>query len=180
MLRTAVLLLLALVSPALAAEATRTEAARLRFSVPPAWTRVPAPSDFRAAQMKIPRAGEDKDDGSLVLYHFGEGKGGSVEENLERWYGQFTQPDGKPSRDAAVITMKTVNKLRITAVDLSGTYSGMGMGGAKEAAKPGYRMLAAVVEGQGGPWFWKAIGPEATIAGAKAGFDAMLASLEAH
>jgi hypothetical protein len=179
MLRTA-LFLLTFVAPAFAADTSRTEAARLRFSVPAAWTRVPAPSDFRAAQMRIPRAGEDKDDGSLVLYHFGEGKGGSVQENLERWYGQFTQPDGRPSKDAAVITMKTVNKLRITAVDLSGTYQGMGMGGAKEAAKPGYRMLAAIVEGQGGPWFWKAIGPEATIAGAKNGFDAMLTSLESH
>ena len=179
MLRIA-LLLLALVSPALATDTARTEAARLRFSVPASWTRVPAPSDFRAAQMKIPRAGEDNEDGSLVLFHFGEGKGGSVQENLDRWYGQFTQPDGKPSRDAAVITMKTVNDLRITAVDLAGTYQGMAMGGAKEAAKPGYRMLAAIVEGKGGPWFWKAVGPEATIAGAKSGFDAMLASLEAH
>ncbi len=179
MLRTA-LFLLALVSPTLAADTVRTEAARLRFSVPAAWTRVPAPSDFRAAQLRIPRTAEDKEDGSLVLYHFGEGKGGGVEENLDRWYGQFAQPDGRPSRDAAVITMKTVNKLRVTAVDLSGTYQGMGMGGAKDAAKPGYRMLAAVVEGEGGPWFWKAIGPEVTMAGAKSGFDAMLASLEAH
>lgn len=179
MLRIA-LVLVALVSPTFAADTVRTEAARLRFAAPASWTRVPAPSDFRAAQWKIPRAADDKEDGTLVLYYFGAGKGGGVEENLDRWYGQFTQPDSRPSRDAAVITVKTVNGLRVTAVDLSGTYQGMGMGGAKDAAKPGYRMLAAVVEGEGGPWFWKAIGPEATIAAAKSGFDAMLASLEVH
>src|SRR6266850_4921946 len=167
------LVLLTLVSPTFAADTVRTEAARLRFVVPAAWTRVPAPSDFRAAQWKIPRAAEDKDDGTLVLYYFGEGKGGGVQENLDRWYAQFTQPDGRPSRDAATVTMKTVNGLRVTAVDLSGNYEGMGMGGAKDAAKPGYRMLAAVVEGEGGPWFFKALGPEATMAAAKSGFDAM-------
>lgn len=174
------LAILALVSPTFAADMVRTEAAHLRFAVAAPWTRVPAPSDFRAAQWKIPHAEEDKDDGSLVLYFFGEGKGGGVQENLDRWYAQFTQPDGRPSRDAATITMKTVNKLRITAVDLSGSYEGMGMGGNKDAPKPNYRMLAAVVEGEGGPWFWKALGPAATMAGAKNGFDAMLASLEAH
>jgi hypothetical protein len=179
MLRIA-LVLLTLACPTFAADTVRTEAARLRFAVPAAWTRVPAPSDFRAAQWKIPHTAEDKDDGSLVLYFFGEGKGGGVQENLDRWYGQFTQPDGRPSKDAAVITMKTVNGLRVTAVDLSGSYEGMAMGGGKDAPKAGYRMLAAVIEGEGGPWFWKTIGPEATMAAAKSGFDAMLASLEAH
>src|SRR6185295_133472 len=99
MLRIA-LVLVALCSRTFAADTVRSEAARLRFAVPAGWTRVPAPSDLRPAQWKIPRVGEDEDDGTLVLYFFGEGKGGGV-ENVDRWYGQFTQPDGRPSRDAA-------------------------------------------------------------------------------
>jgi hypothetical protein len=46
-----------------------------------------------------------------------------VDENLDRWYGQFTQRDGRPSRDAAVLTTRTVNGLKVTAVDLTGTYN---------------------------------------------------------
>ena len=94
----------------------------------------------------------------LVLFFFGPGQGGSAEQNVERWTGQFTQPGGKPSKDAAVVTIKTVNGLKQTSVDLAGTYKAMQMGGAGGAAKPGWRLLAAVVEGPGGPWFWRLVG----------------------
>jgi hypothetical protein len=181
MLRRAGALVLALgVIAAATAETMRTEAAGLRFAVPKTWTRVPAPSDVRAAQYRIPRASGDSEDGELIVYFFGKGKGGSAQDNLERWYGQLTQPDGRPSRDAAVVTMRTVNGLHVTAVDLAGTYTGSAMGGGQTAPKPGTRMLAAVIEGEDGPWFFKAVGPAATIGLAKAGFDALLASLEAH
>jgi hypothetical protein len=164
-------------APALAADTVRTEAVGLRLSVPKAWTRVPAASDVRAAQWKLP--GDGAEDGELVLFFFGKGKGGGTQENLDRWFGQFTQPDGRPSRDAAVTTIRTVNGLRVTSVDVAGTYRGMPMGGAAEP-KPDSRMLAAVIEGEDGPWFFKAVGPRATIARAKDGFDALLASVEAH
>jgi hypothetical protein len=171
----AVLLLAAL---AVAADVVRTEAVGLRFAVPRAWTRVPAPSDVRAAQWKVP--GANGDDGELVLFFFGKGKGGSVQDNLDRWFRQFTEPDGKPSRDAAVTTIRTVNGLRVTSVDVAGTYLGAQMGGGSTQPKADQRMLAAVIEGEDGPWFFKAVGPRATIGQAKDGFDEMLASLEAH
>jgi hypothetical protein len=167
--------------PALAlvaqAAPVRHEAAGLRFAVPGDWTRVPAPSDMRAAQYRIPRAEGDPDDGEIVLFFFGPNRGGGVEENLNRWYGQFTQPDGKASKDVAVKTTRKVRDLDVTLVDLSGTYAGMGPGA---APAPNRRMLAAIVEGKGGPWFWKAIGPAATIETAKAGFDQLIDSLELH
>jgi hypothetical protein len=170
-------LAMAMAMPAAAGEATaRTEAAGLRFNLPTAWTRVPATSDVRAAQFRIPPA-DGAAAGELVLFFFGPGKGGSVDANLERWYGQFTQPDGRPSRDAATVTKRTVHGLEVTVVDLAGTYSGMGMH-AEPAADS--RMLAAIVSGEGGPWFWRAIGPRATIAAAKPTFDEMIGSLEAH
>jgi len=37
-----------------------------------------------------------------------------------------------------------------------------------------------VIEGPGGAWFLKVFGPAATVAAAKDGFEAVLASLEAH
>src|SRR5262245_46699588 len=96
----------------------RGEAAGLRFSVPDPWTRVPPPSDRRAAQFRLPRAASDTDDADAILFFFGVGKGGSAQDNLDRWYGQFEQPDGRPSKDAATVTTRTVHGLRVTAVDL--------------------------------------------------------------
>ena len=175
----AALLSLALVAPALG-ETVRSEAAGLRFSVPGDWTRVPAPSDMRAAQFKVPRAGTDAEDAELVLFFFGPGQGGSAEQNVDRWTGQVVQPDGKPSKDAAVVTIRTVHGLKQTSVDVAGNYKASPMGGAGGEAKNGWRLLAAVVEGPGGPWFWRLTGPDATVAAAKKQFDAVLASLEAH
>jgi hypothetical protein len=41
-------------------------------------------------------------------------------------------------------------------------------------------MLAAVIEGEEGPWFLKVTGPARTIAEAQPGFEAALSSLAAH
>jgi hypothetical protein len=174
-----VLLAVALAVPA-GADTLKSEAAGLRFRVPEDWSRVPAPSDMRAAQFRVPRSGSDGEDGELVLFFFGQGQGGSADQNLDRWTGQFTQPDGKPSKDAAVVTIRTVNGLKETSVDVGGTYQPAPMGGAGGAAKSGWRLLAAVVEGPGGPWFWRLTGPEATVGAAKPHFDDLLASLQPH
>jgi len=178
--RATLILLVVGVTPVLAGETTRTEAVGLRFAVPNTWTRVPAPSDVRAAQWRIPRAASDPTDGEVVLFFFGKGKGGSVQDNLDRWYAQVTEPDGRPSRDAGVVTSRTVNGLRVTSLDLPGTYRPSPMGGGAAEPRPGSRLLAAVIEGDDGPWFFRAVGPDATIAAAKAAFEAMLASVEPH
>jgi len=178
--RAGLLALILLGSPALA-DSIRTEAAGLRFRVPKEWTRVPATSEMRAAQYRIPSAPGDSEDGELVLFFFGKGRGGSVEDNLERWYGQFEQPDHRPSREAALVTTQTVNALRVTVADLTGAYTpGMSAGGRAKERRPGFRMLAAIVEAPDGPWFFKAVGPAATIGQAKRSFDDLVASLELH
>src|SRR5437867_2545214 len=55
MRRVSTLLLLAFAA-GVAAESLHTEAAGLRFAGPRDWSRVPAPSDVRAAQDRLPRA----------------------------------------------------------------------------------------------------------------------------
>jgi hypothetical protein len=176
MRRVAPLLLLAFTS-AVAAESVQTEAVGIRFAVPHEWNRVPASSELRAAQYRLPRAPGDAEDGELVLFFFGKGKGGSADDNLTRWYGQLTEPDGRNPREVATVTSRTVRGLHLTAVDVAGNYLG---GAPGSAPRPGFRLLAAVVEGEGGPWFFKAVGPSATIGAAKPGFDALLESLQAH
>jgi hypothetical protein len=53
----------------------------------------------------------------------------------------------------------------------------MGMG--SSSPQPGFRLLGAVVEGPGGPWFFKATGPDATLGPQKDAFVAMLKSVRA-
>jgi hypothetical protein len=183
----AVMAALAAASPAMAEPAgstamRRVEDAGLRYSVPASWQRVPAPSDMRAAQYRIDGpTPEPADDAEVVLFFFGPGQGGTTEANLDRWYAQFTQPDGKPSREAAVVTVRTVNGLKVTSVDLSGTYTAAAMKPSAAAGpKPDTRMLAAAIEGPGGPWFLRIVGPTAVVGTVAGDFNATLLSLEAH
>ena len=48
---------------------------------------------------------------------------------------------------------------------------------AETKKKPAYRMLAAVAETKGGPWFFKLTGPERTVEKNRAAFESLLASI---
>jgi len=53
------------------------------------------------------------------------------------------------------------------------------MGTGPTTEKPGSRLLGAVVEGPGGPWFFKAAGPDATLSAEKDNFLKLLHSVRA-
>ena len=169
--------LLALLVATARAEPVRTEAAGLRFAHPSEWTRVPAPSDMRAAQFRVAKADGDAEDAEVVLFFFGKGQGGSAQDNLDRWRGQMGE--GASAKAAGTVTIKTIHGLKVTSLDVAGTYKPMARGG-DATPHPGYRLLAAVIEGEGGPWFLRLVGPEATVKAAKPGFDATLESVETH
>jgi hypothetical protein len=150
----------------------------LQWTPPPNW-KPQAERPMRAATYLVPAAPGDKDNGECGVYYFGQGQGGSVQANLDRWIGQFLQADGKPSPNAAKTSTETVHGLKVTTVDVSGAYTGMGgpMAGAGPA-KPGYRLLGAIAEGPEGSLFFKFTGPAKTVAANQAAFQKMIQSLK--
>jgi hypothetical protein len=175
----AIVLLVSLAVRVLAADDGRMEeVAGLRFAVPEGWERVEATSPVRAAQFRIPRAGRKQEDGELILLQYGVRKGGTALDFAQRWYAQFTEPDGRASKEAASVTRRSVNGLTVEVIDLAGTYR-PAMGPMEHRVKPNWRLLGAVVEdGDRGPWYWRAVGPAETMEKAKAGFDALIGTLE--
>jgi hypothetical protein len=114
----------------------------------------------------------------LVAYHFGATGAGSVEANLARWFGQFEQPDGRPSKDAARVEQRTIAGLQVTRVEVSGRYVAEVRPGAQERHdQADAAMLAAIIQAADGAYYLKMVGPRATVEAARAGFDAMLASI---
>ncbi len=159
-----------------AANGARTESSQgLSYRVPADWTSEEPTTSMRAAQYKIP-VGKDEQSPELVLFYFGEGQGGGAAANIDRWISQFEQPDGKPSADKAKRETKTVGQFKVMTVRLNGTYAGSMMGDAKP--EPNSRMWAAVVEGKGGPWFFKAVGPQKAMEKADRQFDQLIDSLQ--
>src|SRR5438874_10525741 len=95
----------------------------LRFKAPDGWTVEKPNSSMRVAQYKLPKAEADNDDTTLVLYYFGATQGGTSQANIDRWISQMKQPDGSASKDKAKTETTTINGLKVTTVDVSGTYT---------------------------------------------------------
>ena len=101
--------------------ASASLSAALKYDAPAGWMSKPPASSMRVAEFTLPKVAGDAEDATLGIFFFG-GQGGNVEANLDRWIGQMTQPDGKPSKDVAKTSKFTSRGLAITLVDLNGTY----------------------------------------------------------
>lgn len=147
----------------------------LEFTLPDGWIEEAPTSSMRKAQFRLP--GTDGQDAELAIF---AGIGGSAQQNVERWIGQFSSADGSPVKDQAKITNRQVNGLKITQVDVSGVFNSGGMGpmGGSGEPKSNYRMLAAVVESPIGPWYLKLTGPEPTVSQWEDSFNQYLDSVQ--
>ncbi len=149
----------------------------LRFTVPSEWREDPdRRTPLRFAQYRLPRAAGDTEDAELAIL---VGMGGGVEANLERWRKQFAAADGAELPDDAVCVEKfAVGELRVTLLDVTGRYRSDAMMLAGQAATgDNYRMLAAIVETSGSPWYFKLVGPAATVGEHRDRFLELLHSL---
>lgn len=139
---------------------------------PKAWVTKATTSKMRVTSFTIGEA-------ELVVYYFGEGGAGSTDANIERWFGQLTQPDGRPTRDVATIEHSKVAGQDLTLVSVSGHYRAEAMPGSDEMVdKPDQALLAAIVMSPHGPYFFKLLGPKATVDAQAAVFRATLQSLQ--
>lgn len=135
----------------------------LKFRVPAGWVEEERASTMRVAQYRLPKAPGDTEDASLVLYYFGQGQGGSTTANIDRWIGQMKQPDGTAAKGAKDEQL-VANGLKVTTVDVSGTYvAETAPGSGTFNNKPDYRLRAAVVETPNGSYFVKLVGPQKTV-----------------
>ncbi len=133
------------------------------FPAQEGWVVETPTSAMRKAQFRLPRAEKDAADASLVVYHFGA-QAGTFQANLDRWCGQFVQPDGKASSEVMKSSQRQLNGLTVHEVDLSGTYvAETAPGSGEHVHEEGWRMLAAVFEAKDGPYYAKLVGPEATV-----------------
>jgi len=144
-------------------------------SVPQGWLRVTPSSAMRTAQFRLPTADNEPEDAEVVITHFPNMKG-MDENNLRRWYGQFTQPDGTSTVDRTRKAVYQLNRVTVTLVDIPGTMSvGPMMGGGGD--KENYRMLAAIIDHPAGPHFFKLTGPADGVERWKASGVAFLKSV---
>src|SRR6185295_10195449 len=131
-------------------------------AAPADWTMKPITSSMRAADFVIP--GKPGAEAELIVYYFGPDGAGSVDDNLDRWLGQFQQPDGKPSRSVAKIEKTKFAGQEATFMSVTGRYSAMAMPGASDPVdKPDQAMLAAIIASPKGPYYFRVLGAKPTV-----------------
>lgn len=142
------------------------------FELPGDWQQQAPSSSMRAAQAEIPGAAGA---GQLTVFFFGVGGGGGTESNIQRWIGQVEiDPATPPVRETL-----SGDGTRISWVEARGTLKPSTMGAGPSSPQPDSVLLGAVVEGAGGPWFFKATGPAATMDAQKDAFLTMVGGVRA-
>src|SRR5512140_3343256 len=133
----------------LAFPALAESAGGISWTAPATW-KADAPRPMRAATYVVPAAKGDAEGGECGVFYFGQGQGGSVEQNIQRWVGQFE--GAKPPTPKK----EKLGGFDVTTVEVEGTYaSSMGGPMAPKTPKPGFKLLGAIVEAPGGNVFFK-------------------------
>jgi hypothetical protein len=147
------------------------QVAGVQWTIPKRWA--PAPEKpMRVASYVVPATEREEESAECGVSYFGAGQGGAIDANIDRWIGQFENP--VPSNKL----VREINGLKVTTVQINGTYLGMGgMMTGSSSKKENYRLLGAIVEGPEGMVFFKMTGPQKTVAGAEKEFDALVSSL---
>lgn len=147
----------------------------LTWKAPAGWTVETPASPMRRAQYRIRGAGGP---GECVVFYFGPGQGGDARANAERWSGQFRRADGSPVGNGFKTHEIKVGDIDVLLVEVAGTYVG-GMGGGPDGPeRPNYMLLGAIARGPDANWFFRAIGPRATMDSQRSAFEGMIRSLK--
>jgi hypothetical protein len=128
---------------------------------------------MRAATYAVPAAAGDREDAECAVFYFGQGQGGDVDANIQRWLGQFQEKPAAPPKPKK----QTISGLPVTVIEHSGTYLAAGPMAASGSPKSGFKLIGAIVEGPQGNVFFKLTGPAKTVDASSAGFQKMLQSM---
>lgn len=140
---------------------------------PEAWKVMPPKSNMIQHEFRAPAEGEKSARITIMS------AGGSTEDNIKRWIGQF---DGAKKEDTKVES-KDVDKTKVSLVEISGTFKesmgGPFAPGGQSKKMENYKMLGAILElKDGAKVFIKATGPSEIIADMKEGFVKMIDELK--
>lgn len=148
----------------------------LHFSVPDTW--IPLPAQFETfielAKYRLPIANGDTEDVELILRHVNPHDVLSDELFLSDYLAKWAHAFGVDPKRTKVAILNT-DKLKISHFLLKGSFYGVSRRTGWQ--KDNYGMLAAYIEGPGGPWTFRALGPQATIDAAWDDFLQMLRSV---
>jgi len=144
-----------------------------KSNAPTVWKKQETTSSMRAFQFKIAKAEGDTEDAELIVFFFGKGGGGSIDDNIKRWKGQF--------KDAPADKVKQekfeVSNVPVTYLDIQGNYQARtppNDPNGKLVEKKDFRAINAIFGSPNGPYYIRLLGPNKTVTAQKKAFDEWL------
>ena len=148
---------------------------KLVLPAPAAWKRVKPRVKIIEVEIQVPPAENERIPGRITMM----AATGSIKANIQRWMGQFKQPDAKSTREKAKVDELKIDGLTVHVVDISGTYLDRRGPFAPATERRDYRMLGAIIQTKkAGNYFVKFYGPEKTVAENEKAFFNMIDRLE--
>jgi hypothetical protein len=149
----------------------------MRWDLPEGWSQVPPSSPMRLAEYRVPSPEPGGAPAEVSVFHLGPAAL-AVDETLQRWAASF---DGAADRaEQPKRSQRRAGPNVVHVVEASGTYkpTGMGMESADKATEhPGWSLVGAIVETPVGPYYFKLLGPQTTVHGAREAFLRMIDSV---
>ena len=164
-------------APSAAAEEPKVHAiklGKLQMTAPADWDKKTPSVRIIAYEFSLPPAEKGLDPGRMTIMS----AGGSIEANLDRWYGQFRQEDGGDTAKAAKTEKKEIAGQTVHLVEITGTFKDQRGPFSKAEFKKDYEMFAAIIETGAGNIFVKTTAPKKTMAKHKKAIRAMIEGLK--
>lgn len=154
----------------------------LKLDIPSGWVKKEPRFRIVEHEFEVPAVAGDEKAGRVTIMS----ATGSVEDNIDRWAGQFHQPDGSSSREKMKVRKFKAAGQDVTLVDLTGTYEEKAGGPfvpGPGVQRPDYQLLGAIIQTQHdgqptGNYFIKLYGPKNTVGGQDAAFTKMLEGMK--
>lgn len=150
---------------------------RIHLTVPEGWVQQQPQTRILDYEFSVPAVEGDERDARVTVM----GAGGSVDANIDRWIGQFVQPDGRATAQRAKRETLKIAGHEVHFVDITGDYKDQAGPLAPAVMRDDYRMLGAIiVTDKIGQYFIKLYGPNRTVAANEKEFHKMLRSLQVN
>jgi hypothetical protein len=170
-----VALLVPTFSVAAEADVVTLSEGNIKLTVPKGWVVKKSRVRIIEREFSVPAVEGDTNDGRVTMM----GAGGSIEANVNRWIGQFQQPDGSSTKKKTTIKKLSIDGQTVHFIDIPGTYRDQRGPFAPPTIRKDYRMLAIIIPTEKhGQYFVKFYGPKKTVAANEAGFDKLVKSIQ--
>ncbi len=148
-----------------------------KSEAPASWKKKEPGNKFRAYNFDLPKADGDPEGAELVVFFFGPGGGGGVNDNLKRWKSMFRAPEGKSIDDVSKVEKMKAGDVDITYLDVKGAFESKFppfSPTAKVTLKENFRRFGVIFDSPNGPYFITLTGPAKTMEKHKDDFDRWL------